>query len=203
MTHRGTSVARLLGALGVICLLVAGGCTQADSSPSPAPTPSASGATAVPAPASTPVPAPTPGDIRSTVKPQRVERLKPVALNQPGNAADGVRIILTAVQAITAKAVGPGEVTGPALRVNVSIQITTADRLDLGAAVVTLTDAKGGPGASMGGPPASPLPVQLEAGGQATGVYVFAVAKRVRNPVTIDASLGGSPTVVFQGLADD
>ena len=146
---------------------------------------------------------PTRGEIKSTLKPRKVDRRKPVALNKSGPAADGVMVSLKSVRAITAKGVGPGEVSGPALRVDVLIRNETASPLDLGAAVVSLTDEDGHPGASMGGPPASPLPGGLQAQDEARGVYVFTVKKGSRNPVTIDVSMGGSvPVVVFRGKAD-
>jgi hypothetical protein len=202
MTQRG-SIQAVVGVVGVVCLLAGGGCSRTEQSPSPAPVPAPSGATVAPTPATTPVPPPTPGDIKSTLKPRKVDRRKPVALNKSGPAADGVMVSLKSVRAITAKGVGPGEVSGPALRVDVLIRNETASPLDLGAAVVSLTDEDGRPGASMGGPPASPLPGGLKAQDVARGVYVFTVKKGSRNPVTIDVSMGGSvPVVVFRGKAD-
>lgn len=204
MTQRGRSLKRMMGALSIVGLLTASACSTSEESPTPSPTPVASAPTERQAPASTPVPPPAPGDISSTLEPTKVERRKPVALTKPGTAADGVIISLRAVRGINAKAVGPGEVAGPALRVDVLIRNTTSSPLDLGAAAVSLTDEDGGPGAPMTGPPATGLATELAANSEASAVYVFAVSKRLRDPVTIEVSVSGSvPTAVFRGKADD
>lgn len=206
MTQRDSGVRKLLGAGCVVAVILVGGCTSASDGPSPAPTPAVSKAV-TPAgetrePATTPVPPPTPGSVGSTLAPRHVPRRKPVTLTQSGTAADGVLVSLPSVKAITAKGVGPGEVSGPALRVDVRLRNTTQAGVDLGGAVVALTDEGDRPGAAMNGAPATRLPAQLAAGGEVSAVYVFAVAPNRRNPVTIEVFVAGSmPTVVFRGRA--
>ena len=198
----------LLAALSTTVVLVAGGCTQSPDDPVPSAAPTVSSAappparSAAPDPATTPVPAPTPGDIESTEQPRKVERQKPVALDEPGSATDGVRVELATVEAIEAKASGPGEVAGPALRVDVRVRNTTAQPVDLAGAVVNLTDERGDPGSSMGAEPAVALPTSVAAGADVTGVYVFTVAAARRQPVTVDVELSADlPVVVFRGTA--
>jgi len=203
VTHRGFRVKAVVAALSVAGVLLTGGCTGADDPPAPAPVPAPSGATVAPAPASTAVPAPTPGDVESTVKPGKVERRKPVALTKPATAADGVIITVSSVKSISTKAVGPGEVSGPGLQMEVAIRNTTSTPIDLAGTVVSVVNQDGRPGASMGGPPATRLPSQVAAQSQASAVFVFGMARGRRDPVTIDVNVGGTmPTVVFRGKAD-
>lgn len=211
VTQRGKSLGGIVGAACVAGVLVVGGCSSPSDHPSVPPTPPTppsltsgpSQSTKPRDPASTPVPPPTPGNVKSTLKPRKVERRKPVSFTKSGTAADGVIISLKAVKAIQAKGVGPGEVSGPALRVDVRVRNKTPDSLDLGGAVVALTDQDGRPGAPMGGPPASRLPGTIGGNKEASGVYVFDVARGRRSPVTIEVNVAGSmPTVVFRGKAD-
>jgi len=187
-----------VGSVCVAALLGAAGC----SSDTPAPAPSATAASTLPPPATTPVQPPTPGSTASTVKPRTPTKRKPVKLNQTAESADTVKVAITSLKAITSKAKGPGEVSGPALAITVSVSNGTGSAVDLGSAVVTLTDADGNPGAGMAGKPNSPLPGSVAPGGKATGVYVFNVAKGQRDPVVVDVSVNPEmPIVVFRGAA--
>ena len=136
------------------------------------------------------------------MKPRTPTKRKPVKLTQTGESADKVEVALTSLKAIRSKAQGPGEVSGPALAVTVSVANGTGSAFDLANAVVTLTDAAGDPGAGMAGKPSSPLPESVAPGQKATGVYVFNVAKGRRDPVIVDVSVNPeTPIVVFRGNA--
>ena len=204
---RGTTVGRWAGALGLCACLALSACS-ADSSSTPggaASTGSAPGngsSAAVPAPATTPVPAPTPGDTRSSLPSKPTQKRKPVALQATGEAAEAVRVRMTRIDAIDAKASGPGEVAGPALALTVEIENGTNQQLDLGTAVVNLTASDGAPGSLMSASPAKPFPPSVAAAKKATGVYVFTVPKGKRNPVTVEVSVRAQdPLVVFRGRA--
>lgn len=133
---------------------------------------------------------------------RKIEKRKAVSLKEKSTAGDGVTVSLDGLKSIQSKARGPGEVAGPAIRVTVRVRNGTPDRLDLSGAEVNLTDADGNPGSSMTGPPADPLPADLNAGSSATAVYVFDVSRQQRNPVTIEVDVAASmPTVVFKGKA--
>jgi hypothetical protein len=126
----------------------------------------------------------------------------PVDLDKPSKAGGGVTARISDVRSITAKAKGPGEVSGPAVALTVKITNGASKRLPLDQVVVTLTGADRAPGTPMSGSPARPLAGSLAAGSSASGVYVFAVPKGSRNPVTVEVTVrGGDPVLVFRGKA--
>jgi hypothetical protein len=172
-----------------------------------APTTAASGTrpsarSTLPPPAKTPVPPPTPGSTDQTVAPKKVVTKKPVKLNKPSNTGQGVTVRITAAKAITAKAQLPGEVAGPAVALTLVVHNGSPKPIDLGAVVVTLLDSDNAPGNEMSAKPAKPIKGILKSGKSATGVYVFTVGKKRRNPISVDVTLTGeAPVLVFKGNA--
>ena len=201
MQRRGSSTrsttSRTLGGIALLLTLGVSACTGGSDEPAPAP---ASSTSTLPPAITTPVPPPTPGTAESTVPSQKVTRRKPVDLAAEGQAADGVRVQLTKIEAIQAMARGAGEVAGPALAVTVQIDNSTGRAVSLASAVVNLTAADGSPGGSMSGEPAVLLPQAVEPRSTVSGVYVFTVPQGKRNPVTIDVTVTpNDPVVVFRG----
>lgn len=130
------------------------------------------------------------------------QRQKPVALDSPATAGQGIVVELAKLQAINAKAQGPGEVSGPAVAVEVVVRNETNRPQSLTNAVVNLTDARNAPGSLMTGPPAKTFSASVDAGQQAIATYVFTVPPERRNPITVDVSVDPSlPTVLFRGRA--
>lgn len=209
----------------LVAALLLTGCSAAKDDPAPAPTSVAStsagptsaaptsaaptstaatsrGPTAGPPPATTPVQPPTPGSTEATVPSEKVTRRKAVTLDGRGEATAGVAVTMTKVAAFTAKAKGPGEVSGPALALTVAVANGTSRPVDLGSAVVNVTASDGTPAAQLTGKPARPLRGSVESNAKATGVYVFTLDKTVRNPVTVEVAVSPSdPIVVFRGRA--
>lgn len=202
---------RVLAAVAAVCsLTLVVGCTgSSGESPTGGPTgqagstPGSTGSTPGSTPGSavtTPVPPPSPGNTSSTVATRTIDKRKPVALDKSAQAEEGVDVALTAVEAITADAQGPGEVSGPALAITVSIKNSTSSQVSLLNTAVTLTASDGSPGSSMTATPATQFPSAVAAGKTATAVVVFAVAKNKRDPVTIEVSVDPRmPTAVFRG----
>ena len=107
---------------------------------------------------------------------------------------------LTSIKEIDAKGQGPGEVSGPALSIEVEVANDSKEMVDLDATVVNLTGADGAPGSTMTGKPADPLSGTLKPKKSATGTYVFAIPDRNRNPVTVEVSVApDEPSVLFKG----
>lgn len=184
--RRATLTGAIAGALVGGVLL--GGCTANSVPTSPGVAPG------------TPVAAPSGGNITETVAPSETPKI--IKTDIPGSAtpADGLSVRIDKVEAIDAKAQGPGEVSGPAVAVTVTIRNTTAKDFDLGLFAINLEDSKGLPGAGMVGPPASWLSKSVAAGAKATGVYVFSVPAKNRQPIRVSVSANpGLPTVVFEG----
>ena len=204
---------RVLATVVAVCTLTLfAGCTTSSSgsgdprdsadSPSSGPTGQAGGSpTEVPgSPVTTPVAPPSPGNTSSTVATRTIDKRKPVTLDKTAQAEEGIDVSLTAVKSITAKAQGPGEVSGPALAITVSIKNSTSGQVSLLNTAVTLTASDGSPGSSMTAAPASQFPSELAGGQSATAVLVFTVDKDKRDPVTVEVSVDPRmPTAVFRG----
>ncbi len=119
-----------------------------------------------------------------------------------GTAGRGIVVELAKLQSISAKAQGPGEVSGPAVAVEVVVRNEMNRPQSLTNAVVNLTDARNAPGSLMSGPPARVFPAAVDAGQNATATYVFTVPTKSRNPITVDVSVDPAlPTVIFRGRA--
>ncbi|WP_375426340.1 hypothetical protein [uncultured Friedmanniella sp.] len=205
LTHRTT---RTLAASVLLAGLLLAGCSGKADDTTPAPSAGspesgvANPSSTPVAPATTPVAPPTSGSTKSSVPSKKVTKRKAVSLDGSGEAADGVTVSLTKVKAITAKAVGPGEVSGPGVAITVSIANGTSQPLDVGSVVVNLTAADDSPGAQMTGSPARSFSGSLKAGAKASGVYVYALGKGKRDPVTVEVTVSpADPVVVFRGRA--
>ncbi|HEY5822679.1 MAG TPA: hypothetical protein VIT20_11925 [Propionibacteriaceae bacterium] len=168
----------------------------------PAPGPSNTPTSTLPPPATTPVPQKSPGDLNSTVPTTPEKSRKPVDLDESSDAGGGVTARLGEIRSVTAKASGPGEVSGPGLAVTVRVSNGSKASVGLDQVVVTVTGADGSPGNAMSGKPAKPLSGQVAAGKSASGVYVFTLDQGQRDPITVNLTLGGGEVVlVFTGKA--
>lgn len=113
-----------------------------------------------------------------------------------------VLVSITAVKHINAKGRGLGEISGPALAVTFRMLNRSSRTLSLNSVTANLTDDAGDPAVVMAGPPAQPFRGNLAAGKARSAVYVFAVAKDHRTPVTISFSYTTqAPVVLFRGDA--
>jgi hypothetical protein len=72
-------------------------------------------------PATTPVPPPVRGNIHQTVRAVTVTTKPPVALRAVADFGTGVTAQIMSVKAIEYQAVGPGQVSGPGLRLVIQI----------------------------------------------------------------------------------
>jgi hypothetical protein len=168
-------------------------------------------------PARTPVPAPVGGNIHRTVRAVTVTTKPPVSLRAVADFGTGVAAQIMSVKAIEYHAVGPGQVSGPGLRLVIQVRNGTGKPVGLDNAVVTIADARGTPGLEMNISPAGsgddaghpgagnfsyPLRGLLAPRHTASGTYVFTIPAGHRNPVTVNFSYaGGGPVVLFKGDA--
>lgn len=155
-----------------------------------------------PDPATTPVPAPNGGNINETVPEVPMSSAAPVPLTETAQYGNGVAVSLPGIEALTTTAELPGEIAGPGLKVSVQITNSSAATIDVGNVVVDLQDSHGVPAIPMSASPASPFAGSVEAGGTATGVYVFTAPSDYANPATITVSYTTeAPVAVFVGDA--
>jgi hypothetical protein len=166
-------------------------------------------------PAKTPVPPPVPGNIHQKVRAATVATRPPVSLRAVAHFGTGVTARILSIKAIEYQAVGPGQVSGPGLRLVIQVSNGTAKPIGLDNAVVAVADARGTPGVAMNitptgsgggaghpGPGNFSYPMQgvLAPGHQASGTYVFTIPAGHRDPITVNFSYaGGGPVVLFRG----
>ncbi len=146
-------------------------------------------------------PAVTPGKIDQTVAPQKQETAKPVDLDKT-QKADAITVSLKSIKSTKVTGHGPGEISGPALVVTVVVKNGSKSRVSVDSAIVTLIDSKGNVGTPMTESPARPFTGSVAAGDSATGVYVFQIGKKVRNPIRVSVTYSTEhTTALFVGNA--
>jgi hypothetical protein len=123
-----------------------------------------------------------------------------VPFTKPAPVYEGVRVQVVQVKPMTAKAILPGEISGPAVEVDVRITNDTSRSLALDNVVVNVQDAQGTPSNLMSAPPAKPFSGAAAAHSSADAVYVFSLPAAHRNPISVSVSYtAAAPVVVFSG----
>ncbi len=122
------------------------------------------------------------------------------ALDQPIEFETGIAVSLTSVASTTVTASTPGEVSGEAVVVKLSVTNNSTAPIDLASAVVNLSAADGayGVGTTAGDP--RPLVGELAPDASSSGIYVFMLAPARGREVIISVNYGaGEPLAVFTG----
>ncbi|HEY3339515.1 MAG TPA: DUF4352 domain-containing protein [Propionicimonas sp.] len=192
---------RLFPVLICLAATTVAGCTAPSGGGSEAPTvaPTQSASAAPTTVESTP--AVTPGKIDQTVAPRKQETAKPVDLDRK-QKADSIVVSLKSIKSSRVTGHGPGEISGPALVVTVVVDNRSKSRVSVDSAIVTLIDSKGNVGTPMTESPARPFTGTVAAGDSATGVYVFQVGTKVRNPIRVSVTYSTEHvTALFVGNA--
>lgn len=178
------------------CALVLAGCT-ADPPVAAAPTESGS---AVPLPSPTGTWAPPATDAPegpSTPAPVPTQSAK---IDQPIELSTGVTVELVDVKATTVTALTPGEVSGPAIVVTLTVTNDSPDVVNVDSAVVYLSADQGGYGVGTTAGKPEPLAGDIRPSGSATGRYVFMLDPAKGRSVTVSVNYGaGEPVAVFTG----
>lgn len=212
-----------LAAAALLCAAVLAGCSSGvahDHAPAPGAlasgsAPATSQRVPLAHPATTPVPPSVHGNIHQTVRSVTVTTKPPVSLRAVADFGAGVTARIMSVKAIDYRAVAPGQVSGPGLRLVIQVSNGTGKSIGLDNAVVTIADARGTPGVEMLITPVTsgddvghpgpgnfsyPLRGLLAPGHKASGTYVFTIPAGHRAPVTVNFSYaGGGPVVLFKG----
>ncbi|MCU1558708.1 MAG: hypothetical protein JWN09_2703 [Microbacteriaceae bacterium] len=125
----------------------------------------------------------------------------PVPIDKPAPISPGLTAAITKFEAVQGEAKTPGEVSGPSVRITVTITNSTSAKASLATAVITAYygDAET-PALELSAPGGSPLPAEIAAGQSATGVYIFTIPVDQRGKVRImvDYSVDVQP-LVFAG----
>ena len=123
-----------------------------------------------------------------------------VPRDQPADFGDRVTARIAAITSVTATGSQPGEVSGPAVQVDVEITNGTSAELSLGTVTVNAYyGADLTPAAPYSQPRSAAFPATLGPGATATARYVFSVPTDAQDSVviTVDKS-AGDPIVVFE-----
>ena len=193
---------RLVPALVSLAATMIVGCTAPAAGPTQAPPTAAPTETATAMPSGSPTsPAVTPGKIDQTVSPREQKTAKAVDLDKT-HKAEGVTVSLKSIKSTKVTGHGPGEISGPALVVTVVLRNSSKSMVSVDSAIVGLIDSKGNVGMPMTGSPARPFTGSVAAGDSATGVYVFQVGTKVRNPIRVSVTYSTEhTTALFVGNA--
>lgn len=163
-------------------------------------TPTPSETVSLPPAVTIPVPAPGGGDINQTVAAIDMTTQPSVALDQPGDFGNGVKVTLDKVDKITTTAQLPGEIAGPGVALTFSVENNTDNAVDLNAVVVDLADSTGTPAIAISAAPAAPFAGSVAAGARAAGVYVFTLSQGFADPAVISVTYSAqAPVVAFSG----
>lgn len=129
------------------------------------------------------------------------ETLAPVPIDQTATPAGGVAVAVKSIEGVQGEAIAPGEVSGPALRITVSVTNDSQAARLLSSAVVNVylgTDAVAANPVSQ--PAGQPFVTELAPGASGEGIFVFEVPEDQRSLVRIEVDLDlGTPVVIFEG----
>jgi hypothetical protein len=126
-----------------------------------------------------------------------------VPLQSVGDFKTGLTVELASIAAVQAEAKGPGEISGPGLRVTVAAANDGEDAVSLDSVVVFLSYGSDRTPATQFTSSSEPLAGDLSPGSSRQGTYVFTVPTDQRDDVRVEVSYTGSaPTVAFTGSVD-
>lgn len=198
-------VAVLAAVALVLVLMTVRGMSDDDppDAPTPAADPSTPSGSPDPKPSSGPTEIPEPGSLE-TVEVEDVSFAPPIGFDETGDFGTGLTIRVNAIEAVDGVARGPGQVSGPALRLEMEARNGSGDPVSLEGMVVAMEyGADGTPATPLREPGGEPFEGELSPQDEAVAAYVFAVPEKARGRITVSASYTGSaPTVVFEGAAE-
>lgn len=147
-----------------------------------------------PQPGETPTPA-QPG--KPGPKPVRVP------LDQPADLRNGVTVRLASIEPVRGEGRGPGESSGPSLRVTVVVDNDSDETVSMLSAVVTMSyGAANTPADDLSGPGVKRFPLEIKPGAQGEGRFVFQVPPAQRGRVAVDFGYTTeAPRALFRGSA--
>jgi hypothetical protein len=204
LTTRARTILIAAGAAVVVIVVAIVIAVSVGADPAIAPGPSGSPG-ASPSPTASPT-AGAPGDGTAPADPAAPDPLvgEPVADSVARDATadfgDGVTAVIDGVTPFTAEGSGVGEISGPAVRVAMSITNGSAAAIPLDAVTV---NAFSGAGQTPAAPVSSdaaavPFSGSLAPGATMTGAYSFSVAADDADSLVVSVSRGaGTPLVVF------
>lgn len=144
------------------------------------------------------------GSINDRPAPASRDRHEPVGLRQAAEVRS-VRIQLTSVEAVDAKAFVPGEISGPGVAITVTITNRTGRTVSLDHITVDLVDNDGQSASPITVEGRTPLSGQLGPGRSASGAYVFTIPEDDRDSAEVHVTYDAppAPILTFRGDLPD
>ncbi len=193
----------LLVPAALIVWLILGGSDGSPSSSDAAASGSTSDSSSSQGPSSDPVTtAPTsPGEPNPLDPAASIPALQPVPLQDTVSYENGVTLSIDSVASFDAVGQGVGEVSGPALRVTITITNGTAEELNLDTVAVNLaTGPDLTPAPPVSDPSSTPFTGTVASGGSAVGMYSFTVPTDSRDSITVTVNYtSGAVAAIFTG----
>jgi hypothetical protein len=146
-------------------------------------------------------PAPSATQPTPALPPKKPKKPVQTALGQPADLRNGVTVTVTKVESVKGVGHGPGERSGPAVRLTVSVRNDTRKALNLDLALLNVYfGADLSPASPVSGPGARVLPAELAAGDATTGRYVFSVPRDEQDHLRVDFTYTTeAPKAIFTG----
>jgi len=118
-----------------------------------------------------------------------------------GSGAGDVSVALSQIEAVDGEAEGPGEIAGPSIRFTVTFTNDGDEAYSLAGVVTNIYYGEDQiPAIALRGPGGETLPEEVEAGGTATGTFIYNVPEEERGIVRITVDYeAAEPAVVFEG----
>lgn len=137
--------------------------------------------------------------ISRTVAPESVVTAPPVPISRAAILRHGVRMAIASVAVVRVKAHLPGEFSGPALSLKLTIGNHGSHTIDVGNVVVTVM-SRSHPVDPVTTAPARPFHGIIRPQHSCSGLYVFSPAPAPGAPITVSARYTTSaPVVLFVG----
>jgi hypothetical protein len=139
----------------------------------------------------------------ATVPVGTVEVRDPIPLDETGDFGTGLSVQLVGIEAIEGEARTQGEISGPALRIELELTNDSDEAISLEQVQVEVTyGEERTPGIELTGSGTVPFPESVAPDDSTTGTVVFVVPADQRDLVQIVVTqTTGAPIIVFEGSA--
>jgi len=143
----------------------------------------------------TPVPAPSGSTVDEVEEPADPVETATVMLDESAEVGGGVTARVTGIESLDVTAETPGEISGPAVAVTVSIENDGDEALDVSSAMVSLLAAGGELGMPTTSDPYRPFSGVIDAGASADAVYVFLLPDDARSAFDVSVQYRAGTTI--------
>lgn len=132
-----------------------------------------------------------------------IEVLPPIDLDMTGSFGTGLVVEVTSITAIDGVARQPGEIAGPALRVEIRLTNESTAPIGVTAGLIDVTyGQERTPASTLGQPDVIAMPSSLAPGESAAAAGVFVVPLDARDQIQVAVtSSTDAPIIVFEGAA--